>query len=123
MFATSLKKYHDRLIDAGFYEYIESKFGPNPWKYRCSYVHDGEHVEFVDTHPSPRQTLSWIVDSKLMQVLNLDKLTMEKYVEHAENLLDETCSNGKYVPIDLHHAFIDFEDQYNYKKITKTYYV
>jgi len=123
-FVTSLKRYHDRFMETCFYEYIESNFGSTPWKYKCSYMYKGEHIEFVDSHPSPRQTLAWILDSGFMNSLNLDKEIMRKYADHAENALDAACfDNMKYDPSALTQAFANFEDQFNYKNITKTYHV
>lgn len=119
----SVQAYRRHFIEENFYDYISKKFGNNPWKYTCSYLYQNEHVEFVDTHPSPTQTLSWINDSGLVSELNLNESKMSTYAIHAERLLDDTCNAGKYQPMDLHNAFINFERDHNYQPITKEYYV
>lgn len=119
----SVQRHRSNFIEDNFYDYIERTFGNNPWKYECSYIYEGNHVEFVDTHPSPTQALRWVLDSRLVNDLNLNEKTMSIYAEHAEKVLDATCKSRKYDPSDLHNVFINFEQEHGYQPITKTYHV
>jgi len=119
----TMQQYKDHLIDKNFNDYIKETYGHNAWKYTCSYYHEGKHIEFLDTHPSPMQFLFWIKDHAMRTIDGLSMDVMARYADHAENYLNSVCPGGKYTPMGTHAAFDDFERQNGYKDVTKSYHV
>lgn len=124
----NLNQYSHKFVAEPIDDFMRKKYKPQPWTMRSSYINrKGELVEFVDTHPTPIQTIEWIKEHAMPVIENLDLRPMADFSSHSQLDLISACveDNGlyRYDPEKIEPLFSSFNSNNNYKSITRAYHV